>query len=275
MVFETDAVTSGFILTLLTSPVVSKEMLEKWLPKGGVQLNEAKGTSHGDYIKDTNDSYETGAELMLAELGGMAISEKDKQQLAVLVGKDFTTDTEVDSGWRKFMKSPFMTFIYGANPDNIAKNMASNIVFDLYTKIEGMPTQEIQTLANTLNIKEWIGKSKAEVMDTYLGAKTVERLEDLVASTYGNAIKKVMESEFNMLIQYRKTVNKSFEIMFNLFNEVYEKEVASIENISENQRTEVIKKLLNMFPSIRPALGNSENLIPIIKEIVGLDGGLK
>jgi len=118
MTMETDAVTSGFILGLLTNPVMAFGKLKKWLAKGGVWFGENKYNTYGDWRAKGKDSYETGAELATEELEVAISNAPEKGWINHIVG-------EID---RKFMKNPFMVFMYGAGIASIKRAISSTAV---------------------------------------------------------------------------------------------------------------------------------------------------
>lgn len=262
MTMETDAVTSGFILGMLTNPVMEIGKLKEWLAKGGVWFNESYG-SYGEWRQSNKDSYETGAEVTNHKLG-KAIKDKNADWLRGIIGN-------VD---RKFMKNPFMVFIYGAGTGSIKSSInngitekildglsnektvvntakalkegVNNNISELEKKINAKDTKNRKglmfALKNNKKALEVLSrvseKSAKEAAKSFRNTSatskntigiTLDTISRVVSNTsnntYGKAASEALETEFAEIVEMRKSVNSAFVGMFGSFKAEYDARV--------------------------------------------------
>lgn len=204
-------------------------------------IGGTKVQSYGQYkeLDTTKDSYETGAE-GVSRIIGM------KEDIPSSVKEWIKVD-------RKFMKQPFMTFIYGSGIGNIKRamgyhygneivNMLSNpkkvsqalqILAD--TEIGGI-TQEYATKASKASDKvlekiaaDFREKSRSSgvMKDIYEG------MSREIRDTYGEATGQYLENEFAEIVEMRKTVNKAFVLLFNAFKKEYDERIKDTDGTKE------------------------------------------
>lgn len=254
MSLETDAVTSGFILGLLTNPTMPIKKLKKWLAKGGVWLGGTSANSFGEYngTRDSDgnklnlDSYETGAEAVNSLVAPKIVDKATR-----------ATDALVGGVTRKFMKAPFMTFIYGSSIDNIKASIGRNVADETMQKLSDPKTVEDTVgLLKDLGLKKemnLIVKSKGKKLSA---KKMAKRFRDLsivdehptrrkVANTiyktvsnnvenlHGEAVKVYMSEEFKEIVGDKKNkkkgskqlINSGFSLLFGKFKEQFDARV--------------------------------------------------
>jgi hypothetical protein len=259
MTMETDAVTSGFILGLLTNPVLSFGKLKKWLAKGGVWIGGTDEESFGAYNgkrdadgnKVNSDSYETGAVLATAELGSVP------EWLSDVVGK-------ID---RKFMKSPLMTFIYGSSIENIKSSVAVSKADEMVKKLASGKIEEARKVLVAMKKLGIIGVDHSKSSDEVIarqqkvfreasmadrnngsaGAKLREfhvKITDEVKKTYGEAVGRALENEFAEVVDMRKLVNKSFVLMYEEYAKEYNSRIGKVENLTKQKRDEILAEMV-------------------------------
>ena len=252
MSMETDAVTSGFVLSSLVNPVMSDySKLKGALARGGVILGKNDFKSYGEWKaqEGNRDSYEVGADAINKMLVDV------KPWLKELVGPIN----------RKFMKSPFMTFIYGSSVTSIrrakAQEHADNFInnYNTDTAILAL-TEYIEALDKDTKFGKWkIAEAKAaiqwvkktptkKVHETELGSvdgkylDTVhEAIGNRVDATYGEAISGYFEEEFTEIVEARKAMNNAFIGMFGVFKDKYDR---GFKEITDNKADELIEALL-------------------------------
>lgn len=271
MSLETDAVTSGFILNLLTNPIMEMGKLKKWLAKGGVWLGGTKAESFGEYngTRDANgdkvnlDSYETGAD---------AVQKLVDPQLNN--PKAIAVDGLVGGVSRKFMKAPFMTFIYGSSIDNIKFSIGRDIadatmqklsdestVMDTIAKLEAIGLKKEMKLISRGKGGKALSPKKIAKRFREISVESRERPKrDLARNIYntvstatqdlhGEAVKTYMNAEFKEIVgdkAAKKTgskslINKGFTELFSKFKEQYDARVNN--DMSKDEKDKVLEAM--------------------------------
>jgi len=282
MTMETDAVTSGFILGLLTNPVMPFKKLASWLAKGGVWFGLKVPKSYGEWRGTSGnlDSYETGA------MTANSLLDRTKHKtLTKVIG-------DID---RKMMKSPLMTFVYGAGLASISRHISEDKAAEL---IKELASDKSATMARSMvrimhdaivtynnEIRELRNKkvdskidkdkmirlykirmSQAKKAKMFLeeGLKknnpkeffknssmsktdmkaVYESLKSAIGSTYGLAIGTALETEFEELVEMRKIVNLAFTGMFGAFKAEYDKRLAKKQGSKTNPSTDDVNSVL-------------------------------
>jgi hypothetical protein len=169
---ETDAITSGSILSALQMPFGDAV---NTIRKGGVFVGDLikNVRSYGKQAEKPgySDLYESAAEDMskiipntLESINNHKASSKEHKDALLrateltlkagigklLLGKELT-DKEAAEGvinniTRKFMKSPYMTFKYGSSLGNVVKAIAKDSIETLYDKISKGEIEEVATI---------------------------------------------------------------------------------------------------------------------------------
>lgn len=251
MTLETDAVTSGFILGMLTNPVTAWSKLKTWLAKGGVWFGGESYNSYGEWRADGRDSYETGAALATERLGDL-VEEQKADWVTSLVG-------DID---RKFMKSPFMVFMYGAGVGSIKRAISTGQAEDVLKKlssekdvkntalrlVEGLKAENsayyknagrvLEKMINDSTVDDKIDEVKLAkaFRELSMDGKTVESkalkagytlVTRTVNKTYGTAVADAMSEEFAEITANRAAMNNAFVGMYGAFKHEFDKRVAT------------------------------------------------
>jgi hypothetical protein len=235
MVVETDAITSGFILGLMSNPTLPYDRLKEWLAKGGVWLGGTDAESYGEWrgMDSNKDSYETSAEIVRE-----FVDANESPSANAL--RDWV---KVD---RKFMKAPFMTFIYGEGIESIAKSLGDSYGIKLVEELSNKKTvEEALRRVNALNsslipvsfVNRFNNKTDAEKeiiatnaanyfrerpIEDPIVSRAVSAVSSAVESVYGGAIAETLEQEFGPTISARRNMNNAFTLMFNKFKEEFD-----------------------------------------------------
>jgi endonuclease YncB( thermonuclease family) len=260
LAMETDAVTSGFILTLLQAPVINNVM--KWLKKGGIY----KGTSYKEFgawaEEDGNlDSYQTLAFIVAGKLKEIYKEQPKLLPLENIMGSMVNPDGSVTPAGRKLMKSPFMTFIYGSSLDNIVKDLSEEALDSVYKKMEkGEDLEALQKDLHALGLNVDIINNPLK----RFSIKQEEYLKSLILETYGESVQVALESEFASLIDYRKQTNKMFGLMFKAFDIKFKQAVNVKQNelgrsLTRVEYDEITESLHSIFPGVRPVFSKSDD----------------
>lgn len=290
MTLETDAVTSGFILGLLANPTMPFNKLKKWLAKGGVWLGGTTADSFGAYngTKDSAgnkvnlDSYETGAKAV-QDLVNPKLNNPRNQAIDNLVG----------GVSRKFMKAPFMTFIYGSSIDNIKASIGVDVadvtmqkLSDESTVMETVATLRELGLIKEMNRVAFDGKGKAlkpevvaarfrdlSIEDKVKGRRDLARtiynnVNESVQSLHGEAVKKYMNNEFKEIVGDKKTkqkgskslINSGFVELYDVFKEAYDARVTP--EMSTKEKSDVLEAMAKegLIPGIFTVNSDRKNL---------------
>ena len=249
MILETDAITSGFQLGLLVAPVMQYEKLKKWLAKGGIWLGGTEYKSYGEYREKSGDkdSYETSAE------GVKKIMEGKPNRLGSWIVVN-----------RKFMKAPFMTFIYGSSIDNIKRSIGLHYADDMIDMLSDPKTVEraLETLRSAeIQVPFQLGKDVSEKalekvagqyrelsLDSKLAVGTILRtihtkLSKQVEETYGEAVGEYLNSEFGEVVALRKNMNKAYVHMFQAFKDEYDEKIKDKTTKAEYEA--VLEEMMN------------------------------
>ena len=290
---ETDAVTSGFILKLLQMPILKD--VKKFLAKGGVFLDSDGTEGFGKQAEEPgfDDAYNTPAEVMkkalkpvLKNLKSVSSSAHTKavtraSELALGVSVDEDLGTISRKAARKFMKSPFMTFNYGAGISTIITSIGDDAIESLYTKLTSDNkkdvAQAINIIANSrvgMEYKDgaWVASNKVSQLEdlrtmskaarlSYILPKAIEdNIRSNISASVGVALEETFNKEYAPFIEAAETINKSFVVMFRLFKHKVDKEINTKQDslgryLTTDEITEVYTKHAKSMPAIRTALG--------------------
>jgi hypothetical protein len=285
MTLEADAVTSGFILSLMTTPVMSMDKVKFWLAKGGVWLGGTDKESFGEYIgqEGVNDTYETGAKEV-----GKYISKEVSEAGKWLIPELVDNKGNATKDGRKFMKDPLMVFNYGAGNRSIEANLGyiyadkafdmindgKNIekdvkalldaaIVELEKQIETASEKEVKQIqykvkqlkmakALSWNDIQGLVKNTAVVKDRKL-SRLHEAIKVAVGETYGKATTKYLNTEYAELVAVRKAVNKVYEIAGERFAKKYNE--AYQNGATKAELAKIVKEAQDngFFPSMTTA----------------------
>lgn len=279
MTMETDAVTSGFILGLLTNPIMAWNELKRWLAKGGIWFGSHKLKSFGEWKEDkqNHDSYETGALEVQAELDS---DEYKNRAVVKYVGKVK----------RAFMKNPLMVFVYGSGPASIKRSIgtrfADQAIAELSKEstseetavlVEGMMKDRISALRVNLQTakdakgdtkkqqyaisksiqryqKVYADFSKRRKGNNYKGFRnasmTVPRVNNKMQAIYdvvneevqavhGQVVSDYLSTTFESLVEMRASMNTVFTGVFGVFKAEYDKRVYKVAKGRKATKNEV------------------------------------
>ena len=298
---ETDAVTSGFILNILTNAVMPLDKIKKWAAKGGVWIGGTDAKSYGEYSEGSLDSYQEGAQGVAELVDGMNTAKARAAKW--IVG-------EVS---RAFMKSPFMVFIYGASPENIAKNIGReyadkmlnelsnpDTVVSALTKVgqtaKALGVNQSTLLPNgvtsTVMKKAYDGNVEAKKLITKLFRETSiqfggptanihKMIADTVSSVHGEAVKNYLSEEFKEIVGIKgedgnkgtpglkQVLNKTFQFMFTDFKAEYDRRVKP--GMSKAEVDKVYQEMVDAgkVPGLFTVLSDTNNnreKTPIVKK---------
>jgi hypothetical protein len=178
-----------------------------------------------------------------------------------------------------------MTFNYAAGMKSIQKALAASIVSEMVDAIaEGKDTAKYTPLLKVLQsrvgkdvnivkalrdvpperIKASIYRAKKS-QEVYLDEKSnlQEVLEQVIIDTYGEQVNTILTKEFEEFIKAGKIVNKAFSVMFAEFQRNFIQATEG-KRLTETQKLEIIKGLIDKFPIMRGPLDNAfENGIAI------------
>lgn len=242
---ETDGTTSGFLLGLLTNPVMPFHKLVEWLAKGGVWVGSKTAETYGEYksIAGNKDGYETSASAI-----DIAVKRHSVTRPGIL---DFVGGVN-----RSFMKNPLMIFVYGAGirrirreigqqaADKMIDSLSAGKSFDSMKLIiedeigilrenrteEGLEKQDILNIDK--KIRELVGLRKeldgnverlaSKIREESVDANgMVTKLHKVVSSaaekTYGAEVGNYLEDTFSELVSMRKAMNDVFDVSYKVF----------------------------------------------------------
>lgn len=240
MTIETDAITSGFILGLLTHPVMPLDKLKTWLAKGGVWLGGTEYTSFGEYKEKSGDldSYETGAREVKALLDARVNGDKKLQALDKIVGGIN----------RKFMKAPLMTFIYGSSGESIKKSIGRHYADEVLNRLSNEKTiEETAKLLDEAGIvklpvtKENAKRLAAQIREASVANRgIVNQIHKAVASKvsnlHGQAVADFLSTEFEDIVgknKLKSTLNKAFVELYKTFKAEYDARIKDVKSKAE------------------------------------------
>lgn len=322
---EFDAVTSGFGLKLLQTPLLGDSNW-KWLNKVGFFLKGSdlidKLNKHQDAEISMNDALDYGEmEDPYQTLGGQVKKPPFKTVLdthkeiqrnrdlvigngntdksvwtalaALLPGK---VDGVVTKELRKLFKSPFMTFNYASSiksirkalKNTIAEEIASDMaavdltsakespVVDLMAAYLGMKgfsmsdvdakgydkkIAELEELQDAIRTGKFsrVGKSKGSYRK---GLE--ETLHAFIDASYGQQVEDIMTAEFGPFIKSQQHINRSFNVLFHVFDIAFQAEIAKARKsgmgvVTPEQERVIYQKLQDKWPMIRGPLSKMEN----------------
>ena len=294
---ETDAVTSGFILKLLQMPILKD--VKKFLAKGGVFLESDGTESFGKQAEEPgfDDAYNTPAKVMKEAM--KPVTTKLRESVSITHINAITRASELALGVgvgeaitdikRKFMKSPFMTFNYGAGISTIITSIGDDAIESLYTKLTSDNkkdvAQAINIIANSrvgMEYKDgaWVASNKVSPLEdlrtmskaarlTYILPKAIEdNIRGNISASVGVALEETFNKEYAPFIEAANTINKSFVVMFRLFKHKVDKEINTKQDtlgryLTTDEITEVYTKHAKSMPAIRTALGTEASKMMI------------
>ncbi len=249
---ETDGTTSGFLLGLMTNPVMEFSKLVKWLAKGGVWVGDGFAETYGAWKAnpDNKDGYETSA----IDINTAVMNSHKVTRPGVV---DF-----VGTVSRSFMKNPLMIFVYGAginritkeigqqNADKMIDNLSAGKSFGSMKMIiedevavlreerarEGLKKQEIFNIDKQIRelaaLEKFISGNvdrvaKAIREESIAANGNVAKIHKLVSSvvekTYGFEVGNYLENTFGELVAMRKAMNSVFDVSYKVFIDEFNK----------------------------------------------------
>lgn len=205
---EVDAVTSGWILALLQSPMFAFDKVKDYLAKGGVYIGDMEANyQQRSESKVSPDSYETVRDTILGLMPKYGLS------------KDVTDLMPID---RNFAKSPFMTHVtYGAGIDGVLTDISETFIQNLYDRMASGKEGYDQGIAA---IKELTGETIKPMNPlTYVLPKALKtKISERVRETYGAAVKQALSLNYKQFTDVRNTINKAFQEMFSTYAAKYD-----------------------------------------------------
>lgn len=267
MVAEYDAVTSGFILKLLQTPILYNEQgqlddkkVQEWIAKGGVFLQDkakklgvigkdgkvVKGMN--DVLSDPNflDSYQTLAEAADKKAKALNTVKEETDELGIwpsLRAEGFIQSMVVDgkvTKWaRDLFKPPFMTFNYAASINSIKRFLAAKLTEDMVNKLVSTKT-EYKDVTGTLKALGINNETEFKAFQTELRTKPLDQImvkekrldrtmEKMFKETYGKIVEDVMVDEFQGLIEVNSAMVNATKMMFRSYNIAFKQKLAEAE----------------------------------------------
>lgn len=269
---ETDGTTSGFLLGLMTNPVMPFHKLVEWLAKGGVWVGSKTAETYGEWksIAGNKDGYETSASAV-----DVAVKRHSITRPGIL---DFVGGVN-----RSFMKNPLMIFVYGAGirrirreigqqaADKMIDSLSAGKSFDSMKLIiedeigvlrenrteEGLKKQDILNIDKKIrelvslrkeldgSVERLASKIREESVDAN---GMVTKLHKVVSSaaekTYGAEVGNYLEDTFSELVSMRKAMNDVFDVSYKVFIDEFNRR--SKEALTPG-KTKLSKKQLEML----------------------------
>lgn len=269
---ETDGTTSGFLLGLMTNPVMPFHKLVEWLAKGGVWVGSKTAETYGEWksVAGNKDGYETSASAI-----DVAVKRHSITRPGIL---DFVGGVN-----RSFMKNPLMIFVYGAGirrirreigqqaADKMVDSLSAGKSFDSMKLIiedeigilrenrteEGLKKQDILNIDKKIrelvslrkeldgSVERLASKIREESVDAN---GMVTKLHKVVSSaaekTYGAEVGNYLEDTFSELVSMRKAMNDVFDVSYKVFIDEFNRR--SKEALTPG-KTKLSKKQLEML----------------------------
>ena len=241
---EVDGVTNGPMFTLLQLGAGAGDSFKRLLNKGGFYFNDdtVDGFSEWKSQAGNEDLYQSLAFDVTQVLRGLYQS-KPEMKPAILAGFEFLgrftqPDSDgnevVTSQGRNAVKTPLTGFAFGSSLDTAVEGMAADVIDAFYSKIEeAVRNSDQAALKRTLeSINTFVtaGGAKAfntdidlaVALETELSSKQEAAIIKGFSTTFGLAVKDVMESRFEDLITLRNSLNTSARSAFNLYQAAYQ-----------------------------------------------------
>ncbi len=285
---ETDGITNGVIIGLLQSMLESD--MNSVLAAGGI-FTSIKDTNFGTWKEQspTNfDSYERLANIWNKELVGLNLKENSGLATVTFLKSIFSPLAELNEnkelviteGGRKISKTPLMTTNYGAGIKRIIQLLEETAVQNFYNKIVEIsknPNAEIvlDKFISDFNFATGAGISDPNletILEYKLPFQIEQDLKDLVNATYGKALQESLDKQFEGFSRFRDTINSAFKTMFYAFDARYQKELKQKEkdkgaSLTQDEKNDLIKELINLVPSIKTALSEGiDDSIIVMKQ---------
>ncbi len=267
---EFDGLTNGFAIRLMQMPIIKD--VYSWLQKVGVFSREENAQSMNNILGDKSsrflDSYQTLAD-NIKKLNAKTVLETitkknkyskitPKQVSAVLdVLPIKSIEGAITKDLRDLFKNPFMVFNYASSINSIKKNMGYVLRDKL---ISEMVAGKHKELANTLGLKVSTLQTKyPEDIKLANGVTLDQTLRDVVEASYGEQVGSILTDYFQEYLEANETINNSFRGMFLVFQDAYQKSIASIPEgqskaLTEEQKINKVLELFELFPGIKGVL---------------------
>ena len=273
---ETDGKTSGIIIGTIQAMTGADDLAK--LNAGGV-FTDLTMVDYGQYKDEGGkDSYERlaiGWRKMLQQVD----NRKDAAAVNKLVGS-FLSDAKneiVAKTARNLSKNPLMITNYGSAVDKVIEEFSNDIIKLIYSDVmkHRNDPDKLKVVQTTLN--GLLGISDKDVarqllnaipggqkaLNFELSSEQINLIKGKVTDTYGVALKAALDEQFGDFVVYRKTVNDTMKVMFNVFKQLYDARVeqAVVDNngkaLTENQKKAVAEELQAYQPTFKGPL--SEN----------------
>lgn len=188
-----------------------------------------------------------------------------------LATQDALTDiaNKITDAARELMKSPFMTFGYGAGFKSIINSVTANIeesMLDMLVKSE-VSAEDKAKYDAMWEFAESIGfkKKDKELLKTKFAheikigedSNLHEEIKNFVTLTYGKRIEEVLTEEFKALTTVNKEIIQASTAMFHIWKTLYDK-VAGVKDgkvPSKEAHKKALAETMSVFPVVASPLG--------------------
>lgn len=178
-------------------------------------------------------------------------------------------DNKITDAARELMKSPFMTFGYGAGFKSIINSVTANIeesMLDMLVKSEVSAEDKAKydamwEFADSIGFK----KKDRELLTTKFAheikigedSNLHEEIKNFVTLTYGKRIEEVLTEEFKALTTVNKEIIQASTAMFHIWKTLYDK-VAGVKYgkvPSKEAHKKALDETMSVFPVVASPLG--------------------
>ncbi len=267
---EFDGLTNGFAIRLMQMPIIKD--VYNWLQKVGVFTKEDNAQSMNNILGDKSsrflDSYQTLAD-NIKKLSAKTVLETitKKNKYSKITAKQVSAVLDVlpiksiegaiTKDLRDLFKNPFMVFNYASSINSIKKNMGYVLRDKL---ISEMVAGKHKELANALGIKVSTLQTKyPEDIKLTNGVTLDQTIRDVVEASYGEQVGSILTDYFQEYLEANEIINNSFRGMFLVFQDAYQKSIASIPEgqskaLTEEQKINKVIELFDLFPGVKGVL---------------------
>lgn len=272
---ETDAVTSGVIIGLLTAGLDNEDVRAK-LEAGGVFFNTYVSYPHWKSNKANLDNYEKlnvywdGA-LDDVKLGLSRSEKKGEKNTAKVFGqiKEFIGELE-----RSIAKDPVLVTNYGAGEKSTVEAFIDGQIEELYKKLADPETRE-QTiqLFNRIVLGNPLAKkgplaANFDVITQKIPAESLGVFKYRLSLSYGSALGSALIAHSGTFTDFQRTVNTAINIGANLFR-------AKLDQMIADRTLRVGKELNELSRAEYEAILASEEMKPFLPYYKFFDSQVK